>query len=292
MQPVFDRKLSHSSTSTFRRCKMRYKWNYIDNYAPLSSPGQMMGGMGHVALGAWYKELAKDVLGDNPADVALKAASDKLYEYENQHGYEMTDMWNDASVILQRYFDWAEQNDDFTVIPEGIEHKFEIQLGDFVVIGYIDGIVERANGTLWVLEHKFNKQVQTGHLELDPQVSIYLLAARASGFDVRGALYNVIRTTIGGKAENEPVVRLPVFRNNEGLAQISQELIFQMQEMKDFHLSGGRSAYRTPTRDCSWDCGFFNACLAMNDDGDPQPALNVIPLKDFEESLDNTDLGE
>ena len=51
--------------------------------------------------------------------------------------------------------------------------------------------------------------------------------------------------------------------------------------LKKFHESNGEKAYRNPTRDCSWDCGFNNACLAMNDNGDPVPALQVIPLKDY-----------
>jgi hypothetical protein len=132
--------------------------------------------------------------------------------------------------------------------------------------------------------------VQTGHLDLDPQVSIYMLAARASGFDVRGALYNVVRTTIKGKAENDPVVRLPVYRNNEGLEQIVHELVAQMTEMKAFHEDGGIRAYRTPTRDCSWDCGFYGACLSINDNGDPEPALRLIPIKVHEKV--ETDIPE
>jgi len=286
----FNRKLSHTSLSTFRRCKMRYKWGYIDNYDPLPSKGLMIGSIGHAALGAWYKSLSTGNSTGESADIALKAASTKLTEYEEQFGYEMPDLWDDMAIIIPRYFEWALESDDF--IAHEIEHKFEITVGEFALIGYIDGIVERNNGTLWILEHKFNKQVQTGHLDLDPQVSIYMLAARTSGFDVRGALYNVVRTTIGGKAENEPVVRLPVFRNNEGLAQIVQELVYQMREMKEFHMQNGVNAYRTPTRDCSWDCGFYNACLAMNDDGNPIPALRVIPIKEFEKSSEVADEGE
>ncbi|MCK4824469.1 PD-(D/E)XK nuclease family protein [bacterium] len=275
----FERKLSHTSLSTFRRCKMRYKWGYLDNHAPLPSKGLMTGGTGHVALGAWYKALSEEKSQEETVTIALKAASAKLTEYEEMHEEPMDDLWDNLEIILRRYFDWALKRDDFTAYE--IEYKFELEVGDFTLIGYIDGIVERDNGTHWLLEHKFNKQVQTKHLELDPQVSIYLLAARASGFDVRGAYYNVVRTTIKGIAATEPVVRLPVFRNNEGLEQIVYEMVEQMEEMRQFHETNGEAAYRTPTRDCSWDCGFYHACLAMNDDGDPVPALRAIPLKDY-----------
>lgn len=275
----FERKLSHTSMSSFRRCKMRYKWSYLDNYDPLPSRGLMVGGTGHVALGAWYKALSEEKSAEEASEIALKTASLRLAEYEEQHGEEQDKIWDDLSVILVRYFEWALENDDFNAYE--IEYKFEFEVGDFMLIGYIDGLVERSNGTHWLLEHKFNKQVSTKHLELDPQVSIYMLAARVSGFDVRGVFYNVIRTTIGGIAATEPVVRLPVFRNNEGLAEIISELNMQMEEMRDFHETGGEFAYRNPTRECSWDCGFYHACLAMNDDGNPLPALRVIPLKDY-----------
>lgn len=281
--PPFERKLSHSSMATYRRCLMRYKWGYLDDYDPLPSRGQMMGGIGHVALGEWYRSLGDGKSKKEALDLSLGAASARLAEYENQYGYEMNDLWDPFSVIIQRYADWALEQDDFKCYRNTIEHKFELKLGDFTLIGYIDGIVEKSNGSLWVLEHKFNKQVQTKHLELDPQVSIYMLAARATGFDVRGALYNVIRTTLTGIAEKEPVVRLPIYRNNEGLEKVIEELHLQMQQMRKFHEEGGINAFRNPTRDCSWDCGFYGACLAMNDDGNPMPFLRTLPMRQEEQ---------
>jgi len=293
---TFDRKLSHTSLASFRRCKMRYKWSYINNYDPLPSRGQMVGSVGHAALGMWYKMLADGADPNDAEAESINSASEKLMEYEEQHGYEMPDIWDDTSVVLLRYYDWALKNDDFKLAYTGdvpmVEYEFELKVGEFTLIGYIDGIVERNNGTLWVLEHKFNKTVQTGHLDLDPQVSIYMMAARALGLDVRGALYNVVRTTIKGKAENEPVVRLPVYRNNEGLEQIIRELVVQMEDMKAFHEDGGIRAYRTPTRDCSWDCGFYGACLAINDDGNPEPALQLIPMKEHKSSETDSSEGE
>lgn len=288
LEVTFDRKLSHTSLSTFRRCQMRYKWSYVDDYEPLSSKGQIMGGTGHAGAGAWYQHLH-----ENPEDyehaenLALKAASGKLAEYEEAAGYEMEDIWNDISIILPRYFAWSIENDDFTA--HDIEYRFDLKVGPFTVIGYFDGIVETKDGSWWLLEHKFTKQVRTKHIEIDPQVSLYLLAARALKYNLRGVLYNVIRTTIRGKAENDPVVRLPVYRNNEGLAYIVRELVSQMSEMQKFHAVDGVTAYRNETMDCSWDCGFFNACLAINDDGDPKPVLNTLPRKrlSLEETLRN-----
>lgn len=281
----FERHLSHTSLSTYRRCKTRYKWGYLDNYEPLPSLPLIKGGCGHAGLGAWYKALADAVTDptilNEAKDLAFKATSDKLREYEEKVGYDLDNVWEEMAVILDRYFDWALANDDF--VAHEIEYKFELEIDEFMVIGYLDGIVERSDGTLWILEHKFTKQVRAKHLEIDPQISLYMLAARASGFDVRGAFYNVVRTTIKGKAATEPVVRLPVFRNNEGLEQIVAETVWQMREMREFHEQRGKYTFRTPTMDCSWDCGFHNACLAMNDVGDPIPALGLIPLKEFEQ---------
>ncbi|KON33811.1 hypothetical protein AC477_01090, partial [miscellaneous Crenarchaeota group-1 archaeon SG8-32-1] len=211
MEEVFERKLSYTSLATFRRCKMRYKWKYIDDYAPPSSINQAMGGVGHAGLGAWYTSLADELSTEEAKEAAFQAADLKLSEYERELGNELPDTWDNASLILDRYFDWSLGNDSF--VAHEIEHKFELRIDDFVIIGYIDGIVElERDGSLWILEHKFTKQVRTKHLEIDPQISLYMLAARATGFDVRGAYYNVVRTTITGKAEKEPVVRMPVYR--------------------------------------------------------------------------------
>jgi cellulose biosynthesis protein BcsQ len=141
------------------------------------------------------------------------------------------------------------------------------------------------------MEHKFNKQVSVSHIDLDPQMSLYMLAAWEMGIEARGILFNVIRVAEGGIAAKEPVVRRQVYRNQEGLALIKAEISIQMDEMREFHEGNGR-VFRNPTKDCSWDCGFFATCLSMNDDGDAASALARVPCVPYVPRQEEVDSGE
>lgn len=267
-----NRRYSHTSLSTFRRCLQRYQWKYVDNHRPLPSLGLVRGSVGHETLASWYLDLDDEK--------ALQVASNKLAEYEDLLDRDLNDEWDLIALVLQRYFHWARENDNFEVVTT--EEEFELQLDENTIIGFIDGIVKKSDNSIWLLEHKFQKQARTSHLNLDPQVSIYLWAARKMGYDVRGVFYNVIRMAKGGIAEREPTKRLSVFRNNEGLVYIEKEVSMQMHEMNKFHTTDV-PVYRNPTRDCSWDCGFYDACLALNDDGQAKSVLDLIPVETYDD---------
>jgi RecB family exonuclease len=240
------------------------------DYAPASGLGQNRGSIGHAALAKWYKEGCDD-------EACLKLIADMYTQVELEYDTSLQEDYELLDLILRRYFAWARENDNFAEIVS-LEQKFEIQIGGQPVIGYIDGVVRSNSGSIWLLEHKFNKQVSTRHIDLDPQMSLYLLAARTMGIDARGVLFNVIRVAEGGIAAKQPVERVKVYRNSEGLSYIYEEVESQVAEMADFHDNGIGHIYRNPTKDCSWDCPFFNVCLSVNDNGDADSVLATIPI--------------
>ena len=281
-----DRKLSHSSMYCWRRCRTQYYFKYKMDYAPHPGPAMIKGSCGHEAMATWYN-LKDKVPTEERIAQAMLSASEKLFEFEEDQSRSYAEEWELTEIVLNRYFLWSLENDDDFVV-RAVEHRFDLVLDEVAITGFIDGIVE-INGVNWLLEHKFMGQARTSHLELDPQVSIYLLAARKLGFNPRGVLYNVIRMRVGGIAETEPVIRLPVYRNNEGLKFIETELILQINEMADFHNKGG-AVYRTETNNCSWDCGFYRVCLGMNDNGEYLSVLETMPRR--KEKVDKDEKGE
>jgi hypothetical protein len=69
----------------------------------------------------------------------------------------------------------------------------------YVVGGKIDAIIRMPNGDVWIVEHK-SCGVECDFaspywkkLRLDPQISTYFVGARALGYDVKGAIYDVAR---------------------------------------------------------------------------------------------------
>ena len=262
---------SHTKLSTWRRCRQRFHWQYINKYRSPVGLGLIRGGVGHKALAVWYETYDEKK--------AMQAASDELYVHENHGDVDDPDkIWDLANIVLNRYFAWSKLNDRFTSV-EVVEYEFNLPFRDtgHILNGFIDGIVTQTDGTQWLFEHKFYSTATVNHLDLDPQVSVYLYAARQLGFNPRGVLYNVIRNAAGGIAETQPVLRIPVFRNTEGMEALENELEHQLQDMVEYMNSASKRTYRTPTKDCSWDCGYFNACLSINDIGSPDSILRSMP---------------
>lgn len=245
--------ISHTKLGTFRRCKQQYHWKYINKYYPKSSEGQVRGSAGHAGLAEWHRSY--------DAAKAMDAAWNKWAA----EGWSEGEAWQLTEETLLRYFAWSEQNDTFTIIQSEQKFSFVFAEPDVKLIGFIDGIVKAEDGRMWLLENKFNKKVSTGGLDIDSQSTMYLLAAKLLNQPAVGVLYNIIR--VGTKiALKEPVVRKSLYRNPNGLDYALQEILQQAREMIKYHEEGGEP-YRNPTRDCSWDCPFYTACLNLLEDG-------------------------
>jgi hypothetical protein len=266
------RKLSHSSMASWRRCRARFYWGYVKNYTTRSSEGQRRGSISHAALAEWYRSYDETK--------AIQTASDALFEYEHTDDRDYSDEWELTEIVLRRYFEWSRHNDNFKAIE--LEIRKDINIGPYPMIAIIDGIVE-LHGKHWVLEHKFEKRASINHIDLDQQISIYILAGRKLGYDIEGAIYNVIRVAKGGVAEQDPVLRKMVYRNQEGLDVVERELELQAREIHNFIDTQGENAvYRNPTKDCSWDCSFYNACLSINDSGSAMNVLSRLEIRNFD----------
>jgi len=263
---------SHTSMYSWRRCKVQFHWKYKEGFLTSTSPGQRIGSIGYSALAEFYRTGSEES--------SLKAASNKLAEYEQQDEMSYVEDWDLISTVLSRYYIFAREYDNFNFLS--VEQEFRLKMGDEELIGFIDAVVERKGG-VYLMEHKFAKQASLKHVSLDPQISVYMLAAKMLGVKPRGIIYNVVRTGYGGINDKQPVLRADVFRNVEGLQVLEYEIGLQMKEMTEYLEKGG-DIYRTPTKDCSWDCGFYAACLSINDSGKSESVLSRY--KKYEPKLD------
>jgi hypothetical protein len=276
--------VSHSKLQVFRRCLQQYHWKYIEGYYPPSTSGQARGTAGHAALAIWHAEYDRE------------KALDGAWEVWETNAQKPGPDWDLLEVSLVRYFDWSEQNrDNFKIIKSEQEFQIEFEVPHYtltrkefnkpgetwnsdhdsiVLVGFIDGIVED-RGQLWLLENKFYKRMDNSPLDLDPQVSIYLLAANLLGYPVQGVIYNIVRVADTKIAVTEPVVRRRLHRSLEGLDHIQEEIMRQVDRMIAYQQGG--IPYRNPTKDCHWDCPFYSACLLLTDDGQP-PTNQLISI--------------
>jgi RecB family exonuclease len=266
--------------STYRRCRLKYRLGYIDNLDPKPGIGLIRGSVMHAAVAAWYGCKYEDQV--DRLETMIQAASNRLFEYEQQLHESFEDEWYLIDLVLKRYAAWSQENDndDFEEVLS-VEEKFVLELEPGIVItGYIDGLVRDKDDQVWLLEHKFLKQVSRKALDLDAQISMYLFAAHEMGWHPKGVFYNMVRMTEGGKAADHPVDRVLLYRNPEGMALVRVEIVRQIKELLAYH-AGKLPTYRNPQNDCFWSCGFHQICLSLNFDGQADELINSMPKKEF-----------
>lgn len=192
------RLLTNSSLSTFRSCNRKYFLKYVralrtigDDFAPRVGTAFHRCREAHDKgedVGSVLEPLLQD-----PFDLALVAAMDEGYRAR-----------------------WA--NEPLEVVAT--EQVFEIPLRNpdtgaptpnWKLGGKIDRIVKLPDGRLALQEYKStSRDFSPGkdywvRLHLDPQLSLYVVAARALGFDVQTILYDVTRRP-GQRPSQVPLV--------------------------------------------------------------------------------------
>lgn len=231
---------SNTSTSTFRRCKYKYHLSYGKEkigVATEKGPGLKMGSAGHMAFKAYY------------SGKSIKTAHDWAYESFAPSNEAEEKKFEVLKTVLKNYWPIA-KTDRWKIIE--IEKKVEV--GRYQ--GIFDLIITNPNGKIWIVDHKFNRSHSTSHLDVDTQVSYYLLLAQKLGIDAQGLLYNIIPTD-GGK-DHYPIRKL-VSRSPTFLKNFEKDLEAQVQEMDRFYTEP--TPYRNFTKDCSYDCEFYFQCL-------------------------------
>lgn len=178
--------ITHSRLACFRSCPRKHYWRYEVGLRPEETSMPLrIGSAFHRALEAEYKgedvNLAMESILEDPFDFAIVAA---MYHWHGQR-------WIDNPVETIQ----AEQPFEIPLVnPETGKSTTVWNLG-----GVIDRIVRLADGRLALMEFKTTtRDFAPGadywtRLHLDPQLSIYVIAARALGFDVQTILYDVTR---------------------------------------------------------------------------------------------------
>jgi hypothetical protein len=165
---------------------------------------------------------------------------------------------------------------------------------EFLYCGTFDGVFRDHDGKIWLIEHKTAKQISTLHLPLDDQAGSYWLVATdvlrrlkliGPKEQIEGIRYNFLRKALPDSREvnaegmrlnkdgsvsksqpaalflREPVFRFPGERRTQ-LSRIQDEAV-EMALVK----AGVLPVTKNPTKDCAYDCQFFQMCQ-LHESGD------------------------
>jgi hypothetical protein len=252
------------------------------------------------------------------------AASDRVLQCVLA-GYDVVPQWADPTewaveretlkaLLLGHIWRYGQDN----IVIVAVEMSFEIALVNpdsgatsrkFTLAGKIDVIVKLADGRLAVLEYKTAGE-DIGpdaeywlRLRCDGQISQYVLAARATGYDVATVLYDVTRKpTIRLRQNETPEVygqrlladigdrpdyyfqRREVPRLEDELAEYQAELWQQAQHLLELRRRAAgledpaKAHFRNVGKMTCGQCEFANLCLngVSVDPASPPPGYQVL----------------
>ncbi|MEI7837954.1 MAG: PD-(D/E)XK nuclease family protein [Planctomycetota bacterium] len=224
-------KLTSTRLSSLRRCLRLHYYRYELGLARVRQATPLRFGqvfhkgleLRHGLFGQDTQALLDNVLADYGTAPAWADPTDWAVEHQTLRALLTGHLWRYGS-------------DNVTFVA--VEQAFEIPLVNpgtgypsrkFALAGKIDGVVQLPDGRLAVLEYKTTSEdvAQGGEywlrLRCDGQISQYVLAARALGFDVATVLYDVTR---------KPTIRL---RQNETPEQYGQRLLADIGERPDYY---------------------------------------------------------
>lgn len=290
--------LRNSERSSYKRCRLRWHFAWNMQLAPTYTATPLrFGTLVHDALAAFY--IPGSTRGPRPAqtfatiyDEEVELTGGEMFPSRDEE-----DEWTDARelgiAMLDNYYLRYGEDADFEVIAP--EVPFQIPIRDkskkrvlLVAVGTFDAIVrKKSTGKLYLLEHKTAKTINTRHLQLDEQANTYWALAGpwlrkqgvlSKGDDIAGIIYNFLRKakpddrprnaegyhlnkdgTVSKRQPSPYFERLPVYRDAADRAQLIDRIRSEAREMRLVR-AGKLDVYKNPTRDCAWDCGFYDVC--------------------------------
>ena len=309
-------KLTSTRLAGMRKCPRLHYWRYELGLARVRQATPLrFGSLFHKGL-----ELRHSMAGQLAEDALASILQAVLAEYDAVPDWADRTEWTvereTLGALLSGHI-WRYGQDDLQFVA--VEQAFELPLVNpdsgalsrtFSLAGKIDAIVRLPDGRLAVLEYKTaGEDIAPDseywlRLRCDGQISLYVLAARAMGYDVATVLYDVTRKpTIRLRQKETPeafgqrlladIAERPGFyyqrrevpRLEDDLVQFRAELWQQAQQLLDLrrrasHLTDPATAhFRNVGRMTCGYCDFADLCLsgARVDPASPPAGYQVLP---------------
>lgn len=193
--------LSHSRLRSFQSCRRKEFLEYGRRVRSAhGSAATRVGDAFHRALDALAKHAGEDASQD---DAITRAAIIVSEAYADIPSWADRDAWIDerdgALAIVAAYcWRWTDQQVEILASEVPFYLSMRTPDGDVPLKGHIDNIVRLPTGELAVMEHKttssrfWSDPAYWQALEMDHQISLYVHAARAAGYEVSSVLYDVV----------------------------------------------------------------------------------------------------
>jgi hypothetical protein len=178
-------RLSYSQIATFKRCRKKWYYRYVDGIVPKVDPKPIiMGRYGHRLLEVLYRKFD----GNNDANDIIEKASQEYWEKKTANLFseeleEFKEVRQKVEKIIKKYAELYES--DFRRLDIlGVEEEFEVRIRTprgnrsmTSLYGILDLIIATDSG-IWLMDHKLtkSKDMRFEHALLDEQINMYTWA--------------------------------------------------------------------------------------------------------------------
>lgn len=189
---------TYSMWSTFRDCRKRYYWRWIEKLEPnYRDPKLALGTLVHQCLESWY--YPSDASPDHRREKIAQIIDESTPERDTDPQERKN--WHLAHAMMNAYYAQYPR-EDFQVLSVETEFESPIINPDsdrvsrtFIMAGKIDGLVRRDDG-YWIIEHKTTANLNSDYLEsiwCDFQIRLYAhFIEQSQGIHVAGIIYNIL----------------------------------------------------------------------------------------------------
>ncbi len=164
------RPLSHSSISLYTECPQKYKFKYVDKIPEKPRHFFSFGQSVHLALEYFYgvKEPKAPSLED-----LLKSYREQWVAGGYKDEAQEQEYFEEGRRILTRFHD---KHAKTFHVPYFVEYGFNFEVDGVPVTGKVDRVDKMADGRLLILDYKTGKQLKTGRIDVDAQLTMYQIA--------------------------------------------------------------------------------------------------------------------
>lgn len=289
----------------FKRCPQRWFWAWRQGLKPKKTSIPLWFGTGfHLALAHYYDKGTKrnldfidvwrDFVDNDPMSNVVRTVNGENEKPEYVNAREL------GEAMLLGYHRYWGGDPHWDVVET--EQDFQVNIpdanGDPILIfaSTFDGVYrDKVDKKFKLMEHKTAAQIAMGHLPIDDQAGGYWAVANSvlrhkgilgKGEFIRAITYNFAKKKMpderptdeqgyalnkdGSRSKQQPT---PLFERKE-IPRTRKEQATQikrigaeaqaMRAMKEKQIP----LFKTPTKDCSWDCDFYHMCMLHEQDSD------------------------
>lgn len=274
------RVVSYSELDALRQCRLKHQLAWVERWQPPEVGRALrVGSLFHEKLEQHYLLMSEPERAASVEDVVEQV----MWGLFDPRTGEQTEEQAQVEWMYRGYAAHYGEDEQWQVL--GVEERVSEMLpthrgtrSSFRLKGKVDLLVrdQSMGGGLWVVDHKTGRNLpKEKDLDMDDQMGIYIYLLRRRGLDVRGAIYNAVRSErlkSREMAPDERFLRVPLARTDKELQSMAVEAYEQFREA--YGRKGPGDPPRSPDSDrCRWRCPFTEACLAGRKGGDLRGVL-------------------